>query len=427
VKNKVKSVVIQPAPLHGVITPPPSKSAAHRAIICAALSKGESRIYPYVPSDDIDATIGVMRVLGAKIQIVDNSLYISGTDTLNVKEAALDCRESGSTLRFLIPVAASAGGCFTFTGSGRLPSRPIGPYLDSLPAAGIMCETTTGGLPLILRGELRSGVFSLPGNVSSQFITGLLLALPRLTGDSRIMLSSPLESAGYVELTIDMMSRFGVHVTKADREYLIKGWQTYAAGDLQVEGDWSQAAFWLAAGALGGHVACERLNMASNQGDMAISALLHRFGAVIVRSGGRIEAQAGNLHGIEIDASQIPDLVPVLAAASCFASGRTVIKNAARLRIKESDRLHTTTLGLRALGAQINETENGLVIDGGRLRGGETQGAGDHRIVMALSIAAAFCEGTSVINGCECVSKSYPEFFRDFKLLGGIADVIDMG
>jgi 3-phosphoshikimate 1-carboxyvinyltransferase len=270
-------------------------------------------------------------------------------------------------------------------------------------------------------------VFSLPGNVSSQFITGLLLALPRLTGDSRIMLSSPLESAGYIELTIDMMSRFGVHVTKSDGEYLIKGGQTYAAGDLQVEGDWSQAAFWLAAGALGGHVACERLNMASNQGDMAISDILHRFGAVIVRSGGRIEAQAGNLHGIEIDASQIPDLVPVLAAASCFASGRTVIKNAARLRIKESDRLHTTTLGLRALGAQINETENGLVIDGGRLRGGETQGAGDHRIVMALSIAAAFCEGTSVINGCECVSKSYPEFFRDFKLLGGIADVIDMG
>jgi 3-phosphoshikimate 1-carboxyvinyltransferase len=422
----VERVHIHPSPLHGAITPPPSKSAAHRAIICAALSNGVSELSPSLFSDDIDATTGVMRSLGATIENKGSLLTVNGSNTLKVNEAVLDCHESGSTLRFLIPVAATAHGRFTFTGTGRLPARPIGPYLDCLPQAGVKCETS-GGLPLTISGKLQSGVFSLPGNVSSQFITGLLLALPLLSGDSRIHLTSPLESAGYITLTTDMMQKFGVVVTETDNSYLIKGGQVYNANNFTVEGDWSQAAFWLAAGALGFPVTCEGLNAASRQGDMAIVGLLRRFGAIAAVSSDGVLSQSGNLHGIKIDASQIPDLVPILAAVACFATGRTVIKNAARLRIKESDRLHTITMGLRAFGARIEETDDGLVIDGCKLHGGKAVSAGDHRIVMALSIAAANCHGESVIDGCECVAKSYPDFFRDFNLLGGHADVIHVG
>ena len=430
----MKQLTIRPGRLCGAVTPPPSKSAAHRALICAALAYGRSRITPYTPSDDIDATIGAVRALGASVRRESGGLTVDGLGgrTPAPEPVRLDCAESGSTLRFLIPVAAALGRTCTFDGRGRLPQRPIGPYLDCLPPAGVSCETA-GGLPLSLSGRLRPGVFRLPGNISSQFVTGLLLALPLLDGDSLIVLTSPLESAGYIDLTLDRMREFGVRAEAAADGYEVPGRQHYRLGAATVEADWSQAAFWLAAGALGGPVVCPGLNIASRQGDREIRALLVRFGAsvsVTDGSAGRadVSVRAGHLTGIEIDASQIPDLVPVLAAIACFARGRTAITHAARLRIKESDRLHAVAQGLNALGARVRELPDGLTIDPpDHMRGGKASCAGDHRIAMALAVAALRCDGPTVLDGVECVSKSYPSFFDDFAGLGGIVHVVDMG
>lgn len=491
----MKRAHIRGGRLTGAVTPPPSKSAAHRGIICAALARGVSRVAPFALSDDMRATIGAMRALGASVTEADGALLVDGTGTFSGVSGSIDCIESGSTLRFLIPVAAVCGASFTFTGRGRLPQRPIGPYLDCLPPAGVACETA-GGLPLAIHGALRAGDFALPGNVSSQFITGLLLALPLLEGDSRIRLTSPLQSVGYVELTLDVLRAFGIEVRAAENGYDVPGGQHYRAHDFTVEGDWSQAAFWLAAGALGGPVTVRGLRADSVQGDRAILPLLRRFGARVEETTEGFTASRAPLRGIDIDASQIPDLVPILAVVAAFAQGDTVIHGAARLRIKESDRLHAIALGLRALGARIDEAPDGLTIHGplsaaelkaakpeaeqpGAAQSSTAQpkttesetwkdgavrtdmaasdttrpdtarldtapldaaqpdtahldGANDHRIVMALAVAAAAagCENPRLsadIAGCEAINKSYPAFFEHFTQLGGKADVLDMG
>ncbi|MFT8887869.1 MAG: 3-phosphoshikimate 1-carboxyvinyltransferase [Ethanoligenens sp.] len=426
-------VRIRAGALIGTVTPPPSKSAAHRGIICAALAKGPCRVTPFTESDDMRATIGAMRALGASIQSEANGLLVDGKNTYSTLSGTIDCLESGSTLRFLIPIAAVCGGDFTFVGRGRLPQRPIGPYLDCLPKAGVDCRTESG-LPLTISGALRPGTFTLPGNVSSQFITGLLLALPLLSGNSQIRLTTPLESVGYIELTLDVLRDFGVTIHPVANGYDIPGAQQYQPRDFTVEGDWSQAAFWLAAGALGGPVTVDGMRVNSKQGDKAIIDLLEQFGAKITRTADAVSAAAAPLHGIEIDAAQIPDLVPILAATACFASGTTTIKNAARLRIKESDRLHTIAVGLGKLGAQIEELPDGLVIHGGlsapAVTGGTIptlDGAGDHRIVMALSVAAAYSSREAEIAGAEAIRKSYPAFFTDFNMLGGNVDVFNLG
>jgi 3-phosphoshikimate 1-carboxyvinyltransferase len=416
--------VIIPHMLRGSITPPPSKSAAHRAIICAALARGQSIISPFVPSDDMIATIGAVSALGATVTHLENAVLVDGTNTFRNIKSNIDCLESGSTLRFLIPVATLSGKAVTFTGRGRLPQRPIGPYLDCLPRAGVHCETG-GGLPLKIDGKLTPGEFVLPGNVSSQFVTGLLLALPLLDGDSTIKLTTPLQSAGYVDMTIDVMRSFGVEITCRNDGYFVKGNQNYTNCKYNVESDWSQAAFWLTAGALGGNIDCLGLNTRSKQGDRAVLDILRRFGAEIT-CGETVRARAGSFHGCNIDASQIPDLVPPLAAAAALCKGRTVISGARRLKIKESDRLRSISEGLNSLGAHTVVTDDGLIIDGvPRLSGGTADGCGDHRIVMMLAVAACRAQNNVVITGCESINKSYPEFFEHYNSLGGCVDVID--
>lgn len=422
----MSNVVITPALLHGKVMPPPSKSAAHRAIICAALAKGQSRIAPFENSKDMEATIGAVRALGAKVTVGENGLLIDGSNTFCNISSEIDCLESGSTLRFMIPVAAAGGAQVTFNGGGRLPQRPIGPYLGCLPKNGVSCETA-GGLPLKISGKLEPGVYTLPGNISSQFITGLLLALPLLTGNSEIKLSTPLQSVGYIDLTIDIMKQFGVDIIRRKQSFFVKGNSNYTPCNFSVEGDWSQAAFWLAAGALGSKIECEGLNLESRQGDSTVLDILRRFGAKI-QCGETVGAYGEKLNACEIDVSQIPDLVPVLAAVASLSKGRTVIGNAARLRLKESDRLHTTALGLSALGAQITETSDSLIIDGKpSLSGGSADGANDHRIVMALSIAATKCKNPVTISDCKSINKSYPQFFSDYNALGGNAHVVSLG
>ncbi len=406
----MSSVRIMPSALCGRLTVPLSKSAAHRAIICSMLA-GQDDILPPDEklSDDIIATHEAMEAL------------LSSSSS----PVTIDCHESGSTLRFLVPLAAALGKTAVFTGHGRLPERPIGVYLDCLPKHGARCETG-GGLPLTVSGPMRPGIFFLPGDVSSQFVTGLLLALPLLSGDSRIVMTSPLQSAPYADMTCSVMESFGVKAEKEDDGWEVAGSQHYMpSNDFHIERDWSQAAFFIAAGMLGGKVELCGLSRSSCQGDRAAEMIFRSFGAKIRWRSGIMSVQSGRApeHDFRIDASQIPDLVPVIAAAAAFLPGRrTVITNAGRLRLKESDRLAAMAGGLSSFGANVKEKTDGLEIEGMELlRGGKADGCGDHRVIMALATAALRCEKESVITDAESVRKSYPGFFHDYNRLGGKA------
>lgn len=420
----MSKVTIAPSQLNGTVIAPPSKSDVHRAIICAALSKGKCTVEPVALSNDIKATIRCIEALGATTTMVDNVLYIDGSGMMTAKKALLDCGESGSTLRFFIPIAATCGINATFVGSGLLPNRPIGIYTNALPKAGVTCKTQ-GGLPLEISGTLQYGEFSIPGNVSSQFITGLLFALPLLQGDSKIILTSPLESVAYVDMTINCMAKFGVIIEKTDYGYFVKGNQKYIPHNYHTEGDWSQAAFFMVAGAINGDVTVENVCKGSAQGDKYIAHLLEEFGAEVTWDSNKVRVKNKNLKGITIDASQIPDLVPILAVCGAFAEGETKIINAERLRIKECDRLKATTELINNLGGNVEELPDGLnIIGASKLKGGQVHGYNDHRIVMSASICA-----TNTTEAVECsdplsINKSYPEFFKDYNMLGGKANVL---
>ena len=420
------NVTMKPFKANGTVFAPPSKSDAHRAIICAALSGGVCTISPIALSDDIRATIGCVEALGATAKIDNKTLTVDGTGVFSNKTATLDCGESGSTLRFMIPVAAAGGVESTFLGRGRLPERPLGVYADVLPEKGVSFETE-GGLPLKISGQLKSGVYRVSGSVSSQFITGLLFALPLLRGDSDIILTSPIQSAGYINMTIRTMAKFGVEVDILDNGWHIRGRQRYVPSDYTTDGDWSQAAFFLVAGAVSGDVEVLNANIDSSQGDRRIAALLREFGAEVIQDGDRIRVKKSPMSAIVIDASQIPDLVPVLAVCACFADGVTHITNAERLRIKESDRLKTTAQLINSLGGKVRELPDGLEITGtGRLYGGFAEGFGDHRIVMSAAVCASGAAEKILCTDALSVNKSYPGFYDDFAKIGGIAELSEV-
>lgn len=416
---------ITPRCLTGEAAAVTSKSDAHRCLICAALCRGVTEVVINDTSRDIMATVGCLRALGAEIEQRDSVFTVRGIEAPN-KNAMLDCVESGSTLRFLLPAAAALGEETDITGSGRLPERPLSPLVEQLIGHGAVLSAKK--LPMRVSGRLESGRFELPGNISSQYITGLLLALPLLKGDSEIALTTGLESAGYIDMTIRTLKSFGIEVEllPKGKGYHVRGGQSYRSPKrICAEGDWSNSAFWLTAGAIGEKITLGGLDENSAQGDRAILPLLKSFGAKIERSGEKISSDGGSLCGITIDAAEIPDLVPILAVCAAAAKGRTLITNAARLRIKESDRLKTTAAMLTALGGDITELADGLLINGsGRLTGGITDSFNDHRIAMAAAIASVICEGDVVIKGAQAVEKSYPAFFDDFRRLGGAADVI---
>lgn len=417
-------IKIFPSSLCGTIQVPPSKSASHRALICAALSDGTSRISPLCFSNDTKATLACACALGASIQAGENSAQITGIAEPPQK-AVLDCGESGSTLRFFLPIAAALGVCATFTGHGRLPSRPLEPLLSQMAEHGVCCSRREG-LPLTISGRLTPGRFSLAGNVSSQFITGLLFALPLLAGNSEILLTSPLESAGYVDMTLDMLARFGIRIFPTSNGWNVPGNQRCRAVDTPVEADYSNAAFWLAAGVLGPGLTVRGLSAHSCQGDRQILPLLRRFRGILCEETGDVFASGQPLRGISIDASQIPDLVPILAVVAAFSEGTTVISHAERLRLKECDRLAAISEVLSRLGADISQSPDSLTIRGKQtLTGGVTvDGWGDHRIVMAAAIAAMRCKQPVTITGAQAVQKSYPSFFEDYQRLGGICHVL---
>lgn len=406
-------LTIMPAKLRGTVTPPPSKSQAHRLLIAAALAAGESTIENAALSDDIRATLGCMEALGADWTLEGTTLRIRGAGGSTPPASTrgelprLNCGESGSTLRFLIPVALALAGGGVFTGRGRLMERPQQPYFDLFREKGISFAQRDGALTV--RGRLTPGEYRLPGNVSSQFFTGLLFALPLLEGPSVIVPTTPLESADYVTMTLQSMEQFGVAVPQTRSlppRFLVPGGGRYVPRRAAVEADWSQAAFWYAAQVLGCDVAVTGMNEQSLQGDRAVVAHSRAIG-----DGGTVA----------IDVSGCPDLVPPLAAMGALMDGTLELRNAARLRLKESDRLSAVTAALTAMGADVTEGPDSLTVTGRpSLAGGcAVDCCNDHRIAMMAAVAAARCREPVTLLGAECVKKSYPNFWEDYRQLGG--------
>ena len=408
---------VAPGPRAGVIQIPASKSQAHRMLICAALSREPSRLILDGFSADIEATMQGLEALGARCEETANGLSVTPVGVCPA-QARLDVGESGSTLRFLLPVLGALGVQAEIRMHGRLPERPLSPLWEVLEAHGMRLQQD--GTILHTDGQLIAGDYSLPGSVSSQFISGLLFALPLLGGNSTLAVTGALQSARYVSMTEQALAEAGILTKKDGPVWQIGGGQRYASPAVQtVEGDWSNAAFFLCMGALSATgVTVTGLNSTSLQADRAITEILVRFGAELTVSEGAVTVRRGVLHGITLDAGPIPDLVPVVSCLAALCDGETRVENAARLRLKESDRLQTTAALLSALGGSVRELPDGLIISGrGRLSGGTADACGDHRIAMSAAMAACGCEGPVTVLGSECVAKSYPAFWEDFASL----------
>ena len=424
------SILIQPKFLSGSVQAIPSKSDGHRQLICAALSNLDTTLVigPDPLSDDIQATINCIRALGARVvREDDRSLRVHPVrrDSRAPGEIVIDCGESGSTLRFMLPIVAALGRTGRFVGHGRLPERPIQILTDALSEHGIAFSEKR--LPFTMSGRLSGGAYRMPGDVSSQYVSGLLFALPLAEEDSVIELTSPLESAAYVDMTLTTLKQFGIEIGVGTDRYEIRGRQRFITPERVVtEGDWSNGAFFLAAGAMNTPVNVAGLPPGSAQPDAIIIPTINEFGADAIRVRNGYSVFPKPMKGIVFSARNAPDLVPILSVLACAAEGTTKIINAGRLRLKESDRLQAISRNLRALGAKIDEDAETLTIHGtGSLRGGDVDGFGDHRIVMAMAIASTICSEPIRISGWEAVEKSYPTFFEDFRSLGGFANVLD--
>jgi 3-phosphoshikimate 1-carboxyvinyltransferase len=419
------TVKCTPSEISGTIRAISSKSDAHRILICAALSKKATKIYCNVMSKDIAATCSCLKSMGADISVNGDFITVSPKD-FN-KKAEIDCNESGSTLRFLMPVVSSLGIDTTINGSGRLPQRPISPLKEEMEKKGVTFHTDNV-FPLHLTGKLQSGEYEIEGNISSQFITGLLMALPVLNGNSKIKLIPPVESKSYLDITISVLRKFGIQVEEQENLYIIKGNQKYTSPkEIVTDGDWSNSSFFLCAGALSENgVTVTDLDVNSPQGDKKILEVLKNMGAYVQISGNEITVKKNNLKGITIDASDIPDAVPVVSVVAAACTGETRIINAGRLRIKESDRIKSVVEMINSVGGYAEETDDGMIIHGGKpLKGGKVDGYNDHRIVMSASVLSILCDDNIEITDSNAVEKSYPDFFNDFNKMGGNANVLN--
>lgn len=417
------NVKIKPSKLIGRVNAPSSKSFSHRMLIAAALAGGVSEISNISRSEDIDATVDALTALGAKIFREGTVYTVIGIKTPSAS-AVIDCRESGSTMRFIIPIAAALGCSCEFHGSGKLPERPVTPYIREMGKHGAVITKTEGVMPFTMNGKLRGGEYVLEGDISSQFITGLLFALPLCRENSVIRLASKLESKPYADMTVDALARFGISIEESEDKdglplYRIRGGQKYRSADVTVEGDYSQAAFYFAANALGSEVKVDNLNENSVQGDKKILEIIRDM------SYNKLNAKtSGKLPAFSADVSDIPDLVPILTVLGCFTDGVSRITGAKRLKIKESNRLEAIAAALGNIGGKVKVLDDSLEIEPvERFRGGTIDGCNDHRIVMASAIASTMADGEVTITDAEAVSKSYPDFWRDFISLGGDAEL----
>lgn len=432
----MKKIRVFPGKLQGLVQAPSSKSMGHREIICAGLACGTSIIDNISMSKDIEATMRCLRAINVAVDEVPGmfagrrALQISGTGHPMAAADSVDCGESGSTLRFFLPLGANLNCPLTFIGHGKLVSRPLQAYYDIFDKQFIQYFNDNGKLPLTVNGKLQPGIFKLPGDVSSQFVSGLLFVLPLLNGDSVIEITSPLESSAYVDMTISCLAKFGVKVENENgrhRRYLVPGKQRYQTLDSRVEGDWSQAAFWTVGGSLGAKITCAGMDFNSLQGDKAVLEIMQRMGALVEKNADSVTVSGGVTKATVIDAANCPDIIPVLTVLAAVSEGTTKIINAARLRIKECDRLAAMTSELNKMGADVTEEAEGLTIVGKPqgLRGGvEVDAWNDHRIAMSLAIAAQKCAQPIILTGSDSVAKSYPDFWEDYKSVGGRVEEI---
>ncbi|MEG1997489.1 MAG: 3-phosphoshikimate 1-carboxyvinyltransferase [Clostridiales bacterium] len=417
-------ISVAPGQLRGAVRAPAAKSEAHRVLICAALADAPTEILLGDSCADTEATLTCLRAFAADISVEQPGRYRVrpfGSVRRPDIPLVLNCRESGATLRFLLPLAAVLNVRAQFEGGTSLGLRPLSHLTAQLTAHG--AELSGDKLPLSLDGgELRGGVYLVPGDISSQYISGLLLALPLLRQDSEVILTTPLQSAVYVSMTMAVQARFGVTIVPTEQGYEIKGGQRYhSPGQIAVSGDWSGAAFFLTAAALGGKISVSGLDADACQGDKAILAMLLAMGAGVRVAGGIVEVERGLLTAVVADMGDMPDLLPPLAIAAAGAAGTSLFYHAARLRYKESDRITAVAELIMALGGKVREYADALEVFGqpGGLRGGGVDSRGDHRLVMAAAIASAISTGTIVISQGEAVTKSYPKFWNDFSAAGG--------
>lgn len=397
------NVKITPRKLCGNIDIISSKTYAHRILIAAALSDRPTKIFVNTMSEDIRATMDCIISMGAGAIYEKDKNLIQVSPIKNVPEKIeLNAEESGSTARFMLPVAAALSKSVFLDGCGRLPQRPFLPLVREMRKNGV--EVSSDHIPIQTDGKLKNGIFEIEGNISSQYITGLLMALPRLSGDSEIRLTTPLESKAYVDITIEVLKIFGIEIETTNEGYIVRRGKYKSPGEIKVEGDWSNAAFFIVADKMGGNIYVDGLKEDSLQGDKKIMELLD---------------------ATEIDAGDIPDLVPILSVLALSRCGTTRIYNASRLRLKESDRLKAIEKSLTDFGGDVKVEDDSVIINGkGKIKGGRASGFSDHRIIMSLAIASLIAEDECIIEGAESVAKSYPNFFEEFKRLGGAIDVI---
>ncbi len=412
--------------LQGAVTPPPSKSQAHRLLICAALGCEPVTIVCNAVNDDIMATMRCLNALGAEITFSSGVFSVKPVKV--IKGGTLDCGESGSTLRFLVSVAAALGADATFVGTGKLPKRPMGQLLDALALHGVtFTRLGCDELPLSCTGQLRGGCYTLPGNISSQYLTGLLFALPLAAEDSKIEVTDGLTSASYVTMTLDALRVAGIKIEQCGNVYRIKGSQRYSMpSHLVVEGDWSSAAFWVVAGVAGKRpVTICGMDDESLQGDSYIIEHLRSMGAFIEICDGNVVAMPSHLFGAELDCTDTPDLLPVLSVAAAVAQGTTIFTGVGRLRYKESDRLAAVRDMLSSFGIASQIGEDSFTVFGGEpVVEKDVDSYNDHRIAMSAAVMSTVAQGVTTIVGAGCVAKSYPSFFEDFAALGGVVEKV---
>lgn len=414
-----------PSKLSGTVPAPPSKSCMHRALICAAAADKPTKIICNSFSKDTEATMACLSALGARFEHMEGAVTVYPIDrneNSNVP-SILDCNESGSTLRFMLPFAAALGKKCTLTGAERLGQRPLLPLCDALSKHGVTVQYGDSFLPCNIEGTLSGGIYEIPGDISSQFITGILFALGVIGGEIRT--TTPLKSGPYIDITTDIQKKFGINIEKTENGYIVPPGQKYTSpGEIEIEGDCSNAAFWLVAGAIGSQdaITCTKLREDTLQGDGKIIDILRDMGADISRDGDKVTVRKSNLKAVQLDCSDIPDIVPILCVAATAAEGTTVFKNIERLRAKESDRVETTAAMLRTLGGKITFDETTISVTGSELTGGTVTSANDHRIAMSAAVASLRCSGSVTIDVAEAVSKSYPDFYEKFTMLGGKCD-----
>ena len=428
-------IKIKPSVLNGTIEIPPSKSYSHRAVIAAALAENsrKSKIDNLKFSVDIITTTDIMENWGAKIKRFESALEIIGNDGKVVpKDKYVQCNESGSTIRFLIPIGITNENELIFYGKGKLVDRPLDSYYRIFDKQGIFYKNENGKLPLTVNGKLKAGNYEIDGNISSQFITGLLYALPLLDGDSKLTINKNLESKGYIDLTLEILKLAGIEIMNNDyKSFDIRGNQIYKPFDYTVEGDYSQVAFWIVAGIISANsnneVKCLHVNKNSLQGDREIIEIVERMGANIEIFDDYVLVRPSKTKGTVIDISQCPDIGPILTVLAALSQGETRIINGERLRIKESDRITSIKTELNKLGANVAEEGDSLIIQGvEEFKGGVTVNAwNDHRIAMSLAIASTRCEKEIILEEAESVRKSYPHFWDDFVKMGGEIEVVE--